>query len=269
MILGVDFMNNTQATIDFKSRSVSICDDLVVQPLVYSKLPENVARSTRAVQIPPQSEAILPVRVSKLPQRRKGPWLLEPLPSLPDLHISLARTVVPVTHKSTFCRVLNPTNAAVTLKPHTPLATISPLSSDAVITYKKHTSPQSNITLDLTLQAQELRAQGLEVDATGFNENQRNRLIALLHSNKDLFTSDLHQLPGTDLVTHKIDTGDATPIRQRPFRHSPNARKEIDRQITKLLDADIIEESDSSWCSPVVLVRKKTTRTVCALTCAN
>jgi len=258
MILGVDFMNNTQATIDFKSRSVSICDDLVVQPLVYSKLPENVARSTRAVQIPPQSEAILPVHVSKLPSRCKVSWLFEPLPSLPDLHISLARTVVPVTHKSTFCRVLNPTNDAVTLKPHTPLATISPLSSDAVITYKKHTSPQSNTTIDPTLQAQELRAQGLEVDATGFNENQRNRLIALLHSNKNLFTLDLQNLDlFSDLVTHKIDTGDATPIRQRPFRHSPDARKEIDRQITKLLDADIIEESNSPCGSPVVLVRKK------------
>ena len=58
-------------------------------------------------------------------------------------------------------------------------------------------------------------------------------------------------------MTHTIDTGDAIPIRQRPFRHSVEARKEIDRQIDVLLKSDIIEESDSPWGSPVVLVRKK------------
>ena len=97
----------------------------------------------------------------------------------------------------------------------------------------------------------------MEVDATGFSDEQRNKLIALLYANQDLFTSDLSELPGTDLMTHTIDTGDAIPIRQRPFRHSVEARKEIDRQIDVLLKSDIIEESDSPWGSPVVLVRKK------------
>jgi len=35
------------------------------------------------------------------------------------------------------------------------------------------------------------------------------------------------------------------------------AQKEIDRQIDVLLKSDIIEESDSPWGPPVVLVRKK------------
>ena len=70
---------------------------------------------------------------------------------------------------------------------------------------------------------------------------QRTKLVPLLYANRDLFTSDICQLPGTDLVTHRIDTGDATPIRQRAYRHSPEARKELDRQIDRLLEADIIE----------------------------
>jgi len=199
MLLCVDFINSTQATIDFKNQVVSIGDDLIVQPFVHSKLPHNVVRSIHAVQIPPQSETILLARTKKklLPHRRV-PCLLEPLPSRQCLNISLARSVVFIKHKLTFCRVFNPTNATVALNPQTPLATISPLSSDAVIEYKK-------IHLPLT------------------------------H----------HNTPGTDLVKHKIDTADANPIRQRPFKHSPEARKEIDGQISKLLDADIIEESDS------------------------
>ena len=58
------------------------------------------------------------------------------------------------------------------------------------------------------------------------------------------------------MVRHKIETDDAAPIRQRPYRRSIEACKEIDRQVQHLLEADIIEESDSPWGSPVVLVKK-------------
>jgi len=58
-------------------------------------------------------------------------------------------------------------------------------------------------------------------------------------------------------MTHTIDTRDARPIRQQSFRHSVEARKEIDRHIDVLLKSDIIEESDSPWGLPVVLVWKK------------
>ena len=77
-----------------------------------------------------------------------------------------------------------------------------------------------------------------------------------MYNNRDIFTSDISELPGTDLVRHHIDTGTAKPIRQRPYRHSVQARKEIDRQVDKLLSADIIEPSESEWSQPVVFVRK-------------
>ena len=34
----------------------------------------------------------------------------------------------------------------------------------------------------------------------------------MLYNNRDLFTDDICNLPGTDLVTHTIDTGDAPPF---------------------------------------------------------
>jgi len=61
---------------------------------------------------------------------------------------------------------------------------------------------------------QKLHACGIQVDTTGFTKEQYQKLIALLYTNRNLFTSDLSQLPGTDLVTHyTIDTGSAKPIR--------------------------------------------------------
>jgi len=257
LLLGTDFMHATQATIDFRNRTVSICDDLVVQPLVRSKLPRNVAHASTGVAIPAQCEAILPVRVNKTFARHNKHCLIEPLPSLQNLYISMARAIVPVHNNSSFCRVLNPTNATVYLKRHTPLGITSSLPINAVCEYTKSTSPQPTPLIDSSTQLQELQAKGLQVDATGFSDAQRDQLIALLYANRDLFTSDLSELPGTDVMTHTIDTGDARPIRQRPYRHSVEARKEIDRQIDVLLESGIIEPSDSPWGSPVVLVRKK------------
>ena len=61
----------------------------------------------------------------------------------------------------------------------------------------------------------------------------------------------------TSLAQHVIDTGDAMPIKQRPYRVSPDVKKEIDRQVDEMLEKGIIQESVSPWSSPVVLVKKK------------
>ena len=61
----------------------------------------------------------------------------------------------------------------------------------------------------------------------------------------------------TSLVQHVIDTGDAMPIKQRPYRGSPDVKKEIDRQVDEMLKNGIMQESVSPWSSPVLLVEKK------------
>src|SRR6218665_2283688 len=72
----------------------------------------------------------------------------------------------------------------------------------------------------------------------------------------DVFASKLSDLPGTSLIAHDIITTGSS-VRQRSYRHSEQARKEIDRHIKEMLDNDIIEESFSLWQSPVLLVSKK------------
>ena len=42
MILGLDFLNATRANIDFNHNTLSICDDLVIEPLLPSKKPNNI-----------------------------------------------------------------------------------------------------------------------------------------------------------------------------------------------------------------------------------
>ena len=61
----------------------------------------------------------------------------------------------------------------------------------------------------------------------------------------------------TNLVTHRINTGDAAPIKCRPSRHSPAQQGVIEEAIDIMEAAGTIVKSKSSWGSHVVLVPKK------------
>ena len=74
---------------------------------------------------------------------------------------------------------------------------------------------------------------------------------------RDVFALTDSELGRTSLVQHVIDTGHATPIKQMPYRTSPEGKQEIDRQVNNMLERGIIQESISAWSSPVVLVKKK------------
>jgi hypothetical protein len=70
--------------------------------------------------------------------------------------------------------------------------------------------------------------------------------------------TSIHDLPGSDvLLYHIIDTGNHPPVSSRAYRHSPADKLEISRQTKQLLDAGLIEPSDTPWLASVVLVTKK------------
>lgn len=60
----------------------------------------------------------------------------------------------------------------------------------------------------------------------------------------------------TKLLEHHIDTGDATPIKQRHWPYSPAMQSLIYSEVDRMLELGVIEESESPWSSPVILVKK-------------
>ena len=60
----------------------------------------------------------------------------------------------------------------------------------------------------------------------------------------------------TRVVEHVIDTGKAQPVKQRYYPVSPPMLKIMHDQIDEMLRDEVIEESNSAWSSPVVLVKK-------------
>jgi hypothetical protein len=61
----------------------------------------------------------------------------------------------------------------------------------------------------------------------------------------------------TNKVFHRIDTGDARPIRQPPRRIPLAKQAQVKEMLDKMQRHGVIEESESPWSSPVLLVRKK------------
>ena len=71
------------------------------------------------------------------------------------------------------------------------------------------------------------------------------------------FNETFSDVPGvTQMVRFEIDTGDSKPISTKPYPIPHKFREETDKEITQLLDDGIIVESDSEWCSPVVVRQK-------------
>jgi len=88
----------------------------------------------------------------------------------------------------------------------------------------------------------------------GLEERQVDILNALIAKYK--VTLGREGLGCTHLYEHKIDTGDAKPVRSRFHPYSPKMRKHLYKGIDEFLKLNTIEPSTSSWCSPVLRVPK-------------
>ena len=89
------------------------------------------------------------------------------------------------------------------------------------------------------------------------SDSENKCLADFLGTNADLFATSSLDLGHTTIVQHHIDTGNAKPIKQSPYRVSRAQRAEIETHISNMLEQGIIEVSSSPWSAPVVLVKKK------------
>ena len=72
--------------------------------------------------------------------------------------------------------------------------------------------------------------------------------------------------PGeTDLTEHTVDTADAKPIQNVPYRLPPQWKDSVRSEVEELVRAGIVVPSTSPWSSPIVPIRNPTDLCGCAL----
>ncbi|GBP23651.1 Retrovirus-related Pol polyprotein from transposon 17.6 [Eumeta japonica] len=128
----------------------------------------------------------------------------------------------------------------------------------------QHEGNKYNILFGLDI----LRQAGMEI--RGNQLKLGNNTIELNYNSEDIeidlenlfqqynkiFTIDVTDSV-TSKVKHEIKLTDDSPVYQRPFRLPQTQRKEVRKQLKKLLKENVIRPSDSPWASPVHLVSKK------------
>ena len=93
----------------------------------------------------------------------------------------------------------------------------------------------------------------VERAAPHLTDGECQQLRAAMVAHKHLFATGKGDLGRTDIVQHQKHTGDQPAIKR--VRRYPAARREEERQlIVNMLAIGIIQESNSAWSSPTVLV---------------
>ena len=251
-IFGLDLLEETEAAVRVKDGVLELFDGLTSVPM--SVTGSHILVSTIAtVNIPPFSEAIIPTRPNRQPYARD--YMMEAEFVAPKASLMVARVLVDGSKRQLLCRVLNPTNRMVKLRAGTIIGKLSPVREvhQSVAAVKCEDTLQQ---LSIAEMCEALKAKKLILDDITVTGEDYDNLIRLLYKNIDLFATSLAELPGCDVLLYRIDTGDSPPIHRRSYRHTPADREEIARQTRELLDAGIIEESDTPWSAPVLLITK-------------
>ena len=86
---------------------------------------------------------------------------------------------------------------------------------------------------------------------------QEQQVKTLIKRYEDIIAISYDDLPADTQIKHDIDTGDAKPIRQVPYRTPPAYDNWIQQHIDDLLKSGVIVKSHSPWASPITVVAKK------------
>ena len=95
-----------------------------------------------------------------------------------------------------------------------------------------------------------------DLSSSSGSADEINELKALLIEFRDIFSEGSFDIGSCTMGYHDIITGNAQPVYQKPYR-TPHALREVAKGIVNdMLDNGIIEESQSAWCSPFILIDK-------------
>ena len=86
---------------------------------------------------------------------------------------------------------------------------------------------------------------------------QSRKLLRVLAKFNEVFAKNAYDLGCCNVGEHYVKTGDAQPIYTRARKVAPQCRTPLETELQELKELGIIEDTNSSWAAPIVLVKKK------------
>uniref|UniRef100_A0AAV2KZB8 Integrase catalytic domain-containing protein n=1 Tax=Knipowitschia caucasica TaxID=637954 RepID=A0AAV2KZB8_KNICA len=178
------------------------------------------------VIIPPYCEMVVPVQV-------EAPRSMEPHtdfyigyvePETRDsMGLVVARTVAPVKDGLTVARLLNPTDHELRMHSGSHLGVLHHVDNSDVFEPTDGVDPDAKpVTLP-------------DLGDCYLTDDQRQELSELLERHCNVFRTGGGFTKATGVIKHHINTNGSLPVRKRAYRTSPDKRREIDRQVQRLL----------------------------------
>jgi hypothetical protein len=245
VMLGLDWLHEHDCLWDFSQGTVKL--DGRFYPLYGRRAAGWVRRCVLAesVVIPPRSEVNAATTVVLRSLETAPDWMTEPR-TVKASGVCVARTLVPNRGSDVPVRLLNLDGKSVRLDVGTVLSDLRP--AEVVGPTPATSEEEGNNDYVTTIMAR--------VDPQVAKEG-RDQIHSLLMRYRDVFSQSEYDLGQTGLIRHRIETGDARPIRQSLRRFPPLHLEAIKQQTDEMIQQGIIEPVSSEWASNVVLARKK------------
>lgn len=271
VILGVDTLRRAEMTIS-PSEKVATFENIegVVCPLIVAeeheqpkprkgRMAKNYSGPYKvfakgATILKPRHIAQVAVQVKGLSCNLARPLLVEGDPSFRknSTMTAAARTLINAAEKRPVVQMVNLGRNPVRIDPSEPIGM-------AYFIDEPRYQPQCNSSVPTAEDDETAFREAVKVlDVnTELSPEQREALWDVLLRNRRAFAYGARPIGFTRMEKMTIETGSHEPISQPPYRASPRGRQIISDTIKDLEDLDIIEDSDSAWASPVVLVNRE------------
>ncbi|XP_062568332.1 uncharacterized protein LOC134230511 [Saccostrea cucullata] len=192
-------------------------------------------RVSESVSIPPNSELFIQGYIDG--EYRDDEGLLEPSKVVQNKELLMCKSLVTPQHKEVIFPVANLNDRPIKLDRDTIIASLQ--SFEQTIPFEQKENLKDVNTSNLPEHLEEI----LQRTSEQLNESQKLSIRNLLVKFQDIFVGPGEPLGRTDLVEHKIETGDSEPFKIPP-RRIPIAQREIvEREIQNMLENNIIEAS--------------------------
>ncbi len=234
-ILGQDFLKFYKSKIDYENNTLLI-------KFGYGKTTINLHnfKNLNIVTVPARSEILidLPIKLS------------EDSVIFNDEIASGIFVASSILNKSTpVLKLLNINHVPVTI--NTTNFKLEPLSNYEI----KQKSPVQNLEIDNKRSSKVMQL--LFENNSNLSPEIQKKLEHVLKNYSDVFALDTDKLSTNNFYTQKLKLSDNTPIYVKNYRLPESQKSELNSQIEKLIENEIIEPSTSDYSSPIFLVPKK------------
>lgn len=254
-ILGQDFLLEFVDHINYKTKLLHT-ERATIQCWTANDHTAREVKIKRTVSIPANHGVLVPVSLADGSDLTEIGFL-EQLSTFDD-EIQVLDGLVNTKSDQIYVNILNHSDRPVKLQGHTTVGicrNVHKVEQDRAkqtVSIKEDPSQAHNNEETLPNYLLEL----LQRSSIHLDEEQKDALFQLIMEYIDVFSSSPDDLGCTNIIKHKIDTGNERPVRQ-PLRRQPLAKRNTEREeVQKMLEKEVIEPSTSAWASNLVLVTK-------------